>query len=54
MNHDMKVFPGDRYVLRLNSGSFIGLVERNEAISEIERAIVIKRSHLDVFFARQH
>src|SRR6267154_2817417 len=54
MNHDLKIFPGDAHVLRFDSGSFIGFVGQSEAISGIEWPIVVKRSLLDVFLARQH
>jgi hypothetical protein len=47
-NHDLKIFPCDTYVLRLNSDGFIGLVGRSETISGIGRPL------LDVFLVRRH
>jgi hypothetical protein len=40
-NHDLKTFPGDTDVLRLNPDGFVGFVGRSEAISEIERPIAV-------------
>jgi hypothetical protein len=48
-NHDLKIFPGNTYVLRLNPNGFVGFVGRSEAISKIERPIAVRRPLLDVF-----
>jgi len=52
MNHDLQIFPGDTHVPTLNSAGSIGFVGQREAMSGIERSIVVKMPLLDVILAR--